>query len=295
MNLIVRMWRSRARHGLMTLLAVALLGFLPALAQDAWVQLPPTPMLPKQVRSGIVPVNGVRLWYAVLGHGSPVILLHGGLANSNYWGLQVPALAPRFEVIVVDSRGHGRSTWNGGPITYTLMASDVIALMDALKISKAALVGWSDGGIVGLDIAIHHPERLTRLFAFGANSNPAGVKSAESAATFAAYDRRVREEYQQLSPVPPEFETFHNYMQKMWDSEPDFSDAQLRSIRVPTWIVDGDHDEIIKRQDTDRMARLIPGAQEVILPRTSHFAFLQDPREFNEALLRFFLERSVAE
>ena len=266
---------------------ILLTGVLPAPAQNPWESLPATPALPKPERSGIASVNGIRMWYAVFGHGSPVILLHGGLASSNYWGFQIPALAPHFEVIVVDSRGHGRSTWNGEPITYHLMASDVLALMDALHIPKAAMVGWSDGAIIGLDIAIHHPERLTRLFAFAANSNTAGAKSSEGSAVFAAYKTRTRDAYQKLSPAPAAFEAFHTQLIKMWLSEPDFSDAQLRSIRVPTWIVDGDRDEIIKREDTDRMARLIPGARELILPRTSHFAFLQDPKQFNEALLCF--------
>jgi pimeloyl-ACP methyl ester carboxylesterase len=76
-------------------------------------------------------------------------------------------------------------------------------------------------------------------------------------------------------------------MQPMWESEPHFSDEQLRSIKTPTWIVDGDHDELIKREDTDRMARLVPGAGELILPGVSHFALLQDPAQFNEALLHF--------
>ena len=216
-----------------------------------------------------------------------MILLHGGPANSNYWGLQISALAPHYEVIVVDSRGHGRSTRNAEPITYHLMASDVLALMDALHIPKAAVVGWSDGAIIGLDIAIHHPDRLTRLFAFGANSNVSGVKNPEGSSIFAAYQNRTREEYRKLSPTPADFNAFHEVLNKMWSTEPDFSDTQLRGISVPTWIVDGDRDEIIKRQDTDRMASLIPGAGELILPRTSHFAFLQDPKQFNEALLHF--------
>jgi pimeloyl-ACP methyl ester carboxylesterase len=272
---------------LLILLLIVLAGVLPAPAQNPWERLPATPVLPKPERSGIVQVDGIRLWYAVFGHGSPVILLHGGLANSNYWGLQVPALAPHFEVIVVDSRGHGRSTWDGQPITYHLMATDVLALMDALDIPQAALVGWSDGAIIGLDIAIHHPDRLTRLFAFGANSSLSGVKSAELSPTFAAYQSRTQDEYRKLSPRPSEFKAFLAQLNKMWNTEPTFSDAQLRTITTPTWIVDGDRDEIIKREDTDRMARLIPGAREMILSRTSHFAFLQDPKQFNEALLRF--------
>ncbi len=122
--------------------------------------MPPTPALPTPELSGTAPVNGIRLWYAVYGHGDPVILVHGGLANSDYWGLQIPVLARRYQVIVLDSRGHGRSTRTAAPIGYDAMASDVLALMDTLQVRKAALVGWSDGAIIGLDIAIHHPERL---------------------------------------------------------------------------------------------------------------------------------------
>lgn len=159
---------------------------LPARAQR-WEQLPPTPDLPKPERSGTVAVNGIRIWYAVFGHGSPVILVHGGFGNSNYWGLQIPVLARQHEVIALDSRGHGRSTRTSEPITYHLMATDVLALMDALHIPNAALVGWSDGAIIGLDIAIHHPERLTKLFAFGANSDTSGAKDASKNAVYRSY------------------------------------------------------------------------------------------------------------
>src|SRR5258708_7355383 len=124
-----------------------------AVAQNRWERLPPTPTLPKPERGGLAPVNSIRLWYAIFGQGTPVILVHGGLANSDYWGLQVAALAPHYRVIVLDSRGHGRSTRTDAPITYDLMSSDVLALMDYLRIEKAALVGWSDGAIIGLDIA----------------------------------------------------------------------------------------------------------------------------------------------
>jgi len=122
-----------------------------------WKILPTTPTLPKAQYSGYAPVNGIKLWYAVFGKGKPVILLHGGLANSNYWGYLVPVLAKHYQVIVIDSRGQGRSTSNNQAISYDLMASDVLKLMDFLKIKKAALIGWSDGANTGLDIAIHHP------------------------------------------------------------------------------------------------------------------------------------------
>jgi pimeloyl-ACP methyl ester carboxylesterase len=263
-------------------------GLQPARAQQhPWERLPPTPALPKSEHSGIAAVNGIGLWYTVYGHGDPVILVHGGLANSDYWGLQIPVLARHYRVIVLDSRGHGRSTRTAAPIDYDTMASDVLALMDTLHIGKAALVGWSDGAIIGLDIAIHHPERLTRLFAFAANSDPSGVKDVDKSPVFTAYEERAAREYAKLSPTPTQFKAFLDNISKMWASEPHFTEDQLRGIKVPTWIVDADHDEAIKRENTDYMASLIPGAGELILPSVSHFAFLQDPALFNESLLHF--------
>jgi pimeloyl-ACP methyl ester carboxylesterase len=270
------------------LLILTALGAAPAgHAQYRWQRLPPTPTLPAPLRSATAPVNGIRLWYAIFGHGEPVILLHGGLANANYWGLQIPALAAHYEVIVMDSRGHGRSSRTAAPITYDLMSSDVLALMDHLHIPKAAIVGWSDGAIIGLDLAIHHPERVTRLFAFAANSDPSGVKDVNQSPVFTAFIARASQEYQHLSPTPAQFKAFLANISNMWATEPHFTDAQLRSIQAPTWIADGDHDEAIERANTDHMAAMIPGAGELILPDTSHFAMLQDPAMFNFALLHF--------
>ncbi len=266
---------------------MAFLGAATAWAEEPWMVLPPTPSLPKAAASGYAPVNGVKIWYAEFGRGEPVILLHGGLANSNYWGLLVPALEKRYRVIVMDSRGHGRSTRNAQPYGYDLMASDVIAVMDHLQIRKAAVVGWSDGAILGLDIAIHHPERLTKLFAFAANSDPSGVADISKSPVFNAYIARAEKEYQKLSATPTEYNSFLDQISKMWATQPNFTKEQLAAIRTPTWIVDADHDEAIKRENTEFMAAQIPDAGLLLLPEVSHFAFLQDPQQFNEAVLHF--------
>ncbi len=91
-----------------------------ARAEPQWLTLPPTPSLPTAVKSGLAPVNGIKIWYATFGRGAPVILLHGGLANSNYWGILVRALAPHYRVIVMDSRGHGRSVARRAAVTVTI-------------------------------------------------------------------------------------------------------------------------------------------------------------------------------
>ncbi len=257
-------------------------------ANPQWLTLPPTPALPKAESSGYAPINNVRIWYATYGQGEPVILLHGGLSSSNYWGNQIPALAKKYKVIVMDSRGHGRSTRNEQPYSYDLMASDVIGLMDFLKIKKAAIVGWSDGGIIGLDIAIHHPERITKLFAYAANSDPAGMRTdIDKSTVFNTYINRTAKEYEEISPTPKEFNTFRAQISKMWDTQPSFTKEQLNSITVPTWIVNGDHDEFVKTENTYFMAAQIPNSGLLIEPWVSHFAFLQDPQQFNDDVLHF--------
>jgi pimeloyl-ACP methyl ester carboxylesterase len=272
------------------LLLLLLVLLLPALARaepPEWLTLPATPTLPKAAQSGYAPVNGIKIWYATFGRGEPVILLHGGLANSNYWGNQVRALQEHYRVIVMDSRGHGRSTRNEQPYGYDLMASDVVGLMDFLKIPKAAIIGWSDGAILGLDIAMHHPERLSKLFAFAANSDPSGVADIAHSDVFNAYIARAENEYEALSPTPHEYKAFLEQITKMWETQPNWTAADLKKVTVPTWIVDADHDEAIKRENTEFMAANIPGAGLLIQPEVSHFSFLQDPDQFTADVLHF--------
>jgi pimeloyl-ACP methyl ester carboxylesterase len=167
------------------------------------------------------------------------------------------------------------------------MADDYLALLDFLKVDKVALVGWSDGGIIGLDIAIRHPERLSRLFAFAANYTPEGTYDVANSSTFDAYFARARRDYAALSPTPGEYDDFVKQISKMWVIEPRYSKEQLRAITVPTMIFDGDHDEAIKLEHTREIAEMIPGASLVIMKDASHFAMWQKPTEFNETVRKF--------
>src|SRR6185437_3161366 len=116
-----------------------------------WQTLPHVPPMPSADISGFAPVNGIRLYYAIFNQhgGQPVILLHGSLGSSDDWGFETPLLDKTHEVIVLDSRGRGRSTISSQPLTTELLASDVLSLMDFLKIPKASIVGWSEGGVTG--------------------------------------------------------------------------------------------------------------------------------------------------
>jgi pimeloyl-ACP methyl ester carboxylesterase len=167
------------------------------------------------------------------------------------------------------------------------MASDVLALMDFLKIDKTPVIGWSGGAIIGLDIAIRHPERLSKLFAFAANSDPSGVKDVNQSPVFTSFIARARQEYEKLSPTPTEYDVFLTQITKMWETQPNWTGDDLANIKVPTWIVDADHDEAIKRENTLFMADHIPDSGLLIEPRVSHFAFLQDAQQFNADVLHF--------
>ena len=274
------------RASLLTLLLFVI--SLPASAAERWETLPPTPAPIATDRSGQAEVNGVSIHYAVYGQGSPVIFLHGGLANADYWGRQVLPVAAHHTVVLMDSRGHGRSTRDARPYGYDLMADDVVALMDQLKITKADIVGWSDGGIIGIDLAMRHRDKVGRVFAFAANTVTSGVNDGvEKNPTFAAFIERADREYQACSATPKEYGAFVDQISRMWAEQPNWSDAQLGAINVSILVVDGDHDEAIKREHTEYIAAAIPHAGLLILPNTSHFAFLQDPRQFNFAILHF--------
>jgi pimeloyl-ACP methyl ester carboxylesterase len=272
------------------ILAAAVVAVLatPTLAEDRWMTVPHPGPMPEATSSGKAPVNGIEMYYATFGTGKPVLLIHGGLGNADIWSAQVTDLMQDHLVIVADSRGHGRSTRTEEPFGYDLMASDYVALLDYLKVAKVDLVGWSDGGIIGLDIAMKHPERLDHLFAQAANITTDGVDPAvENNEVFGSYIGWMGEEYAKLSPTPDQFDAFVAQISDMWASQPNWSDEEVAKIATPTAIVLGDHDEAITRAHTDHMAAIIPGAKEIILPDASHFAMLQAPEEYTAAVRAF--------
>lgn len=261
-------------------------------ATERWQTLPPTPSLPADTRGQHAMINGARLWYAVWGTpgtAAPVLLLHGGLGNSSYFGHLIPALRHHgYRVIAIDSRGHGRSTRSQQHTTYHLMAEDVIALLDRLKVPKVRLVGWSDGGVIGLDIAIHHPERLQSLFSFGADADTSGLVEGFENGLFGEYMKRTEAEYAALAPHPQDWRAFTADLDNMWQELPQYSASELHSIRVPTTIADAQYDEAIKADHYRYIAASIPHARLVVLPNLSHFALLQDPDNFDAAVLASF-------
>jgi len=255
-------------------------------SKNRWKTLskPRTP--PRQDETEIVERLGARIFFDIYGEGEPLILLHGGMGNSRHWGSQIRAFAAKYKVITIDSRGHGRSSRGKQKYSYHLMAADVLAVMDKLSIEKASIVGWSDGGVIGLDIAIKNPKRLDKLFVFGTNYNRSGVKRA-TGTNFGNYKKLAAVDYKDQSQTPNQFGPFVAALSKMWSSEPTFTDKQLKSIKAPVAVAVGEHDEIIKIDHVRKMDRLIPNSKLIIMKDVSHFGLWQDAKTFNKHVLDF--------
>jgi pimeloyl-ACP methyl ester carboxylesterase len=264
----------------------------PALAAEP--AFPPLPPLPAPVLEGRVAHDGARIWFATFGDGPPVILLHGAGGESDNFGNQVPALvADHHRVIVIDSRGQGRSTMGPGPLGYERMESDVIAVMDEIGVRKASFVGWSDGAIIALIVAMKHPDRADRIFAFGANMDLTGLNpDSGSDPILAAVIRYSHDEYLRHSPTPDDYGRAMAAIRTMTHTQPSYTAAQLARIHGPAIaIVDGAQETVILPEHTRYLARTIPHARLILFPGVGHFAPSQTPDAFNAAMLAFLDRR----
>jgi pimeloyl-ACP methyl ester carboxylesterase len=187
----------------------------------------------------------------------------------------------------MDTRGHGRSTRDAQPFTYELLASDVLAVMDALRIEKAAFVGWSDGAATALVLAAQAPSRVAGVFYFACNMDPSGVHPFEMTPVIQRCFNRHTADYAQLSATPGDFDHFADALTTMQRTQPDFSADDLAAIHVPALIAHSEHEEFIKREHAGYLAQTLPDATMIVLDGVSHFAPLQRPAQFNAAVLSF--------
>ncbi|MEM1006603.1 MAG: alpha/beta fold hydrolase [Pseudomonadota bacterium] len=259
-------------------------------AEDKWITIPQAPPMPEPASSGLAQVNGIDMYYATFGadDGVPILLIHGGLAHGDIWAAQVQDLSQDHKVIVADTRGHGRSTNDGSPYAYDLLAQDYLALLDHLEVDRVHLVGWSDGANIGYTISTTAPERLASHFAHAGNIALAGIDpSVETNAVFGTYVGMMAEDYGAMSPTPDDFDAFLGGVAAMWSTEKPGGLEALGSINVPTLVVQSQHDEAILGDHSSAIAQAIPGADLLILNDVSHFASFQSPDVYTQAIRDF--------
>ena len=160
--------------------------------------------------------------------------------------------------------------------------------MDYLRLPNASIVGWSDGAVTGLLTAMRRPDRVARLFTFGANFSADGAKAGGGRTpVFAAYSSRCKAEYRTLSPEPDKWPELIAGLRATWHSELNITKRKLGTLKCPTTMCVGQYDEIIKWERAQDMAQAIPAGRFVLLPDVSHFGMLQNPEQFNRALAEF--------
>jgi pimeloyl-ACP methyl ester carboxylesterase len=237
----------------------------------------------KRHGGGYLNVNNVSIYYETYGAGPPVLVLHGGLGSHEGMRNQIKALANSHFVIAPDSRGQGRSTDSDVPLTYSLMADDVAKLLDHLQTARVDVVGWSDGGIIGLDLAMRYPERVRRLVAISANYDVTGIPQSPDAKVDVP---RPPIRYRLLASDPNYWPVIYRKVLTMWRTQPRYSLDDLSQIKAQTLIMAGEFDTI-SREHTARLAKAIRGSQEAIIQGASHAVPTEKPDVINDLILRF--------
>lgn len=236
-----------------------------------------------------VDANGVHTYYEEHGSGEPLLLLHGGLSSADDMGMQTPALAERYRVVLPERRAHGRTPDVDGPITYELMADDTIAFMEALGTGPAHLVGWSDGGNVALLVAIRRPDLVRTLVTMGSNFTAAGLTPAGMAAfePDSPLIPILRDDWSMLSPDGPDhFPVVLEKMRACWFEDYEISRDDLAGIGASTLVMVGD-DDITRWGETIGLLETIPNAQLAVVPGASHLAPVEKPDLVNRLVLDF--------
>ncbi len=245
-----------------------------------------------------VDIGGVNTWYDDEGTGEPLVLLHGGLCTNETWAAQTPVFAERFHVIAPERRGHGHTADVPGPLTYADMATDTIGFLDRIVGGPAHLVGWSDGGIVGLLVAIARPDLVRKLVTIGANYDTAGIApEAEEMAADMAPDSddmaMFRGLYEMHSPDGPEhWPVLIGKFTEMMQREPHIPEGDLARISAPTLVVMGD-DDLMSIEHSAALFRAIPNSELAVIPGASHTVPIEKPELLNRIVLDFLENEPV--
>ena len=239
-----------------------------------------------------VEAGGLKTWFDSWGSGPPLVLMHGGLVTNETWEPLVPILADQYRVLAPERRGHGHTADVEGPITYELMAEDTIAFLDQVVGERAALVGWSDGGNVGLIVAMKRPDLVSKLVPISANFDASGAvaEMTESAPGMTADGPDLafpRSLYEASSPDGPEhWPVVFEKLKRMILSEPHIDPKELGTIEAPTLVIASD-DDVIRWDHTIELYQSIPNAQLAIVPGTSHFLIMEKPDVVGRLILDF--------
>lgn len=231
--------------------------------------------------SGTAKLADAEIYYEIYGNGQPLLLLHGNSQSINAFKNQIHEFSKRFKVIAVDTRGHGNSKDRStGPLTYEMFAEDMRLLLDALKISKTDIVGWSDGGIIGIIMALKYPSYINKLAIMGANIFPKPGALKDIVFTY------IDELMEDVKHKRDHYSVKQKRIYELLLNEPELTFEELKSIRSPTLVMAGENDHI-EENHTKKIAKNIPRSKLMIFEKADHFAPFFAAVQFNKAVMDF--------
>jgi len=265
------------------LITIILIAHQFAFAQSLIVSPFDTTMFGRNVNTGnYMNTRGFNMYYEIYGKGEPLLMIHGNSGSMKSFMYQIPCFAENYKVIAVDSRAQGNSFDTGDSLSFEMMADDFSALLDNLHFDSCYVLGWSDGGINGLLLAIRHPDKVKKLAITGANLWP------DSTAISGADYTLGMNYYDTLGKMPQTPEIINTRKLVKLDAfEPHITREQLQQIQCPALVIGGDHD-IILTKHTLFIAQSIPKAYLWILPNSSHSTLIDYKDKFNEEVGGFF-------
>lgn len=228
-------------------------------------------------------IRGFKMYAETYGSGNPLLIIHGNGGSISNFVNQIPFFSKKYKVIVADSRAQGNSKDPSDSLSYEMMADDYAALLDQMKIDSAYVIGWSDGGIDGLLLAIRHPEKVKKLAVTGANLWP------DTTAVFNDVEQMVLPEYNSAKTMTnktPQQKAGWKLLRLLIE-EPHIPITDLHKISSPTLVIGGDHD-VIKPEHTLLIAQNIPNSYLWILPNSGHSTPVVYRDDFNKKVDDFF-------
>ena len=226
--------------------------------------------------------RGFKMYYEIYGTGKPLLIIHGNGGSIKDFSKQIPYFTREYKVILADSRAQGKSIDTGDSLNYEMMADDFNALLDHLHLDSCYVIGWSDGGINGLLLAMRHPEKVKKLAITGTNLWPDSTALEPSLFQFLGYYADSLSRVKQTPEIKNQYK-----LVAMMTKEPNISLEQLHTIKYPTLVIGGDHDAILPKH-TLLIAEAIPQSYLWILPNSGHSTPINYSKQFNETINDFF-------
>ncbi len=231
-------------------------------------------------------VNSIKMYYETYGSGDPLLVIHGngqGIADMHF---QIAHFARNYQVIVADSRGHGKSGLGTDKLTYIQMMEDYDALLEKLSITGANVVGWSDGGILALLLAIHHPDKVNKMALMGANLRPDGTAVHSWASELLQPMSATVDEMISNKDTTQDWSLVRQHLDLLM-TQPNIPLESLHEIKAPVLVMAGDKD-IIRIEHSLEIFENLPQAHLAILPGQTHWAPATHPNGFNALVEKFF-------